>query len=341
MSSEKTVGIEYSKPKIGKRALAVLIDGACLIMTTLILFLALMQGTMRIPLYAVASSSVDDVRLASHLYQQKEDGDIALITDIYSDSSEYAYDAQNRIYSTALTYFFGLDSKEKGDYVFFSEGAGIKFYNSQKGARTDLFVKVSDDQTDPDMYAQSQFASDKSLAEFYTECVENSTGFLSNVEAYSQASSTMFWSALITGIICYLISYLIWFLAVPFGFRRGFKTLGMAAARYGKVYVDGLNMTAERFLLRFLFSFLTLGIGFVAFFIPLAVSVTFTYFGQFSQSLPDYLANVYPVSTEKDQIYFTPTEYKNAIIQGKIILSTDLSAEQKESKKRDQQDRGD
>ena len=304
----KTIGVEYASPRIGKRTTAVLIDGTCLILSCIILFMLLFMGTQNLGLYKDAQNTIYDVEMSTGLYVQPEDGSAPeLLTDRYEDDSVITPGQLNEIYSDALDDFFASE-------IFFADGSGISFYNQQKAEHTDLFYKVDGlTEDDPGQYQPLAGANPEDLLDFYSTCIDNSVGFLTNVPAYTEASQTLMWAAIVTGILAYVICYTIFFLAVPFAFRRGFRTLGMAAARYGRVYVDGLNPTAGRFALHFLWSFLTLGIGFVALFIPVAISITMAMFGRFSQSLPDYLSNTYPVDMTHDSIYFTPREYAEAL----------------------------
>lgn len=332
-SESKTIGVEYASPRIGKRTTAVLIDGACLILSTIILFVLFFMGTQNLGLYRDAQATIHDVEMSTGLYVEPENGGAPqLLTDYYEDDDVTTPGQLNSRYSQALDAFFASE-------IFFADGSGTGFYNRQKAERTDLFYQVEGlEDSDPGQYLPLDTATPESLLEFYSTCIDNSVGFLTNVPAYTEASQTLMWAAIVTGILAYVICYTIFFLAVPFAFRRGYRTLGMAAARYGRVYVDGLNPSAGRFALHFLWSFLTLGIGFIALFIPVAVSITMAMFGRFSQSLPDYLSNTYPVDMTQDSIYFTPREYAEALASGQAASSSQ-SPEEKEAQRRDSDER--
>lgn len=333
MSEKKSIAVEYSTPKLSRRVIAVIIDGACLLLTALALFAGLFAGTTHLPIYENAQKTVEKVQLDSSLYVATEKG-TTLISDYLADDTTSLPEDINARLSQALDTFFSDDN-----HLFFTDDEGIIFYNRERASRADLFT------TDPEAPDNSiarlhplKSASQDALKTFYVDAIEKSEGFLARNRDYTSASKTIFWSSFLTGIISYLISYLIYFLAVPLIARRGFKTIGMMVMKYARVYVDGLNMTAGRFLLRFIYAFLTEGLGFVALFIPVGISIGMTIYGKFNQSLPDYLANTYTVDTQDSSIYFTPQEYAEALASGAVIVApADKTPEQRESERRDEE----
>lgn len=331
MGDQRIIAVDYRKPKYSRRFAAVLIDGACLILGALILFILIFLAGSNMPVYTDAQATIEEIELRSSLYIEDDDGDLVLVSDYYTtDNFEDAtYAELNAYLDQALVNFFQSD-------VYFEEGEGITFYNSEK-ASSGYFtlVDASLDDSDPSKYAESVAAS--VVYDFYVDCCENAIGFLQGNADYTNASKAVFWTTFVCGLISYLIAYFLLELMVPLICNRGYRTLGMLALKYARIYVDGLNMTRKRFMLRFLFGFLIHGIGFVAFFIPPAISIAMSMFGKYGQTLPDYLANTYIVDITKSQIYFTPKEYLRALQESALEVQ-ELTPEQKEAKRRDNYD---
>ena len=334
MEQAKTIPVEYPKPKLKQRVGAVLIDGLCLILSTLMLFSLLFLATTHLPIYTGAQGDLDRIRLDSGLYV-RSGNDVELVSDHYdpendpSLSSGMAYDE----ISDALNFFFA-------DETFFAPGAGTEFFNGEKAKEPGLFYRVEGkESTDPDQYQPLSTASNDSLLDFFVDSCEKAIGFLSNDPEYSKASRTITWSTIVTVVIAYVIAYALLFVMVPYICRRGYTTMGMLTMKYARVYVDGLIPTGSRFAVRSLVAFILEGVGFLAVLIPIAVSATLVIQGKFGQSLPDYLINIYPVDTSETSVYFTPREYAHALSSGAAISSDELTPEQKEDRRRAETDR--
>lgn len=330
-SDRRIIAVEYGKPKYSHRFFGATIDGMLLILATLSLFaLAFLAGT-HTRVYTGAQETTVRVQKASGLYVENpnDPGDMLLVSDYYQATEESGMTQQevNNTLDRRLTSFF-LDENA----LFFSGDEGIIFYNSQKAQSGYFSENENLPDSDPSKYSVKVGVD--VIYPFYVDACERAVGFLQRNKDYTDASKVIFWTTAVCVVIAYLIAYVLVFLMVPQICHRGYKTLGMLALKYGRLYVDGLNMTRSRFLLRFLFGFLLHGIGFVAIFIPPAISIAMSMYGKYGQTLPDYLANTYVVDTAKTEIYFTPREYLRAIQDG-AIPAAELTPEQRESQRRD------
>lgn len=355
MNNDRAIEVDYHLPRFSKRSLAAFIDLVLLFLLTAILATIFFFTCSAMPYYTAPQEDLVSLKLDSRigLFVPDDNGNPMLITDKYNESNTSDSTEIKEIYSTALTTFYS----ESDDLVFHNDdgspsGDGVYIYNQLKEeAQTSdghfsLFDSTSAtvDLHDPNAFVEN----DDLLADylddfisFYQTNIENALGYLSNASIYSKATRIKTYTWIGATLSSYVISFFVVFMVMPLCLKRGYRTLGMWLGKYGIVYVDGLNPTVSRFLLRFLWRFLLEGLlSWVSLFIPLIVSSFMSYKGMYGQSLPDYLANTYPVDLSSAQIYLTPNEYVRALMDGKAMAGKSFkgtSPEEKESTRRDRQ----
>lgn len=352
MESQKEVGIEYSSPSPKKRMLSAAVDFLCVLFTAIALFFAFNSINSISPHYVNAMSAIDADKMASGLFVSNEKGKPELVSDYYANKTDVSNNEKKAIYSKALDAFYDPKSN-----LIFHDGngnpssVGIEHYNNlRKDAKSasgaSLFIPV-DSPADPlASYQENPLVVVDDLSsyiDFYASAIEEGQTLLVNIASYRDGSDVILWSSIGMAICGYLVSYWIFLLAIPLIFRRGYQTLGMRIAKWGLVYVNGLNPSLGRFLLAFGFRFLFHGIlSWVTLFIPIIVSGVMENFSRFKTNLWEYLANVYPVSIETSKIFYTPREYANYVASAQSIdaFLTQQSPEEKEADRRNRFDKG-
>jgi len=310
MKQEKQIPIEYTLPTVNQKWKSYIIDFFSFILSFALLFSIFFTIDYHLPIYQTNLDKMDQVRLDSKLYEKNQECELDLVSNIYSTDNNYAEEEYKKHMSDALSYFF---SKESGFFTIDqnSVSTGLIFYNNQK-QESNLFEKTSEENS-INTYIEKQDISDSEYIDFYKDCIGKSIGFLSNNETYHSSSVILLWNLIVSIIIAYVLSYLILFLLIPSILKRGYRTLGMSVAKYGKVYVNGLNPTYPRFLLYFLYNFIFICLSPLMLFIPLFISLGMSFYSKSNQSLPDYLSNLYIVNLSNSKIYISPYEYLNEI----------------------------
>lgn len=305
MNKKKYVGLEYDLPSNKQRVKCYFIDLLCMILGILFFFSISFSVSYHLPSYQENLSALNNVRLHSKLYEEKEDK-IELVSIIYSTDNNYGEAEYKRHMKEALDYFF---SNESGFFSIDENNisSGTTFYNKQK-LESGLFFEDDNGNVN-----EINSFMDYSFISFYKECINKSVGFLSNNEEYRKASYNLMLFLVTSILISYFLSYFIFLFFIPLIYKRGHKTLGMAISKIGRVSENGLNMSNKRFLFRSLIEIFTSFISPFIILIPTIISIAMILNSTFKQSLTDYLSNTYLVDITNKDIYYTPKEYTSSI----------------------------
>ena len=314
MEQQKLV-IDYERPKLHRRVLAVIIDLVVFIFVFFAIFIsvrAIIGNTTR---YSNAMDNVKTVRLNSGVYYENDSGFLYDVVTLYkndedlSDSQKQTYyvnaidsfieyvnteideETSSEVLNNYYTYLLAENLTYDGVSYFIEGGDGIPVENPECTAsiadyNDNVYTKYIDYNIQPYL---------NSLFEQYNKDVK----YLFTILFYYELPI----SAIIGGILVFYIPGLF--------FKRGRQTLGRALYRIGLVDSKYLAVKVGRytanwsisFLLIFVLSFLTLGI-------PLIISFSLMAFSKKKQTFSEYMLGIQEVSLEKQKIYYSRGEIR-------------------------------
>ena len=318
MEQQKIV-IDYERPKLHRRVLAVIIDLIIFMFAFLIVFIsvrAIMENTAR---YSSAMENVETVRLESGVYIENDSGVLYDVVSVYNDDEDLSESQKQSYYVQAIDLFIayvGTEVNEETaqevldnyyaylldedltyeDIPYFVEGVdGVPIENSECTASiADYNDNVYTNYIDYNIQTYLN-----SLFEQYDVDVQ----YLFAILFYLELPI----SAIIGGVLVFYVPGLF--------FKRGRQTLGRALYRIGLVDSKYLAVKVGRYtancaisyFLIFILSFLTLGI-------PLIISFSLMAFSQKKQTFSEYMLGIQEVSIEKQQIYYSKSEIRTESI---------------------------
>jgi hypothetical protein len=314
MEQQKIV-IDYERPKLHRRVLAVIIDLIIFMFIFLTAFIsvrAIMGTTTR---YSDAMDNVETVRLDSGVYFEDDSGILYDVVTLYDDDEDLSDSQKQAYYTNAIDsfieyveteideetaqevlddyYAYLLDEDLTYDGVpYFIEGVdGVPVENPECTAS----IAEYNDNVYIDYIDYNVQTYLNSLFEQYNDDVQ----YLFAILFYLELPI----SAIIGGILVFYVPGLF--------FKRGRQTLGRALYRIGLVDSNYLGVKFGRYtanwaisyLLIFILSFLTLGI-------PLIISFSLMAFSKKKQTFSEYMLGIQEVSVEKQMIYYSKGEIR-------------------------------
>ena len=296
--AKNKIEVVYKKAKLGKRMLAYFIDIGLLIMSTLI-----MLSIINIPItssswYKSKEAELVQLRNDSGLYENGIN-----IVDYVSTNSDYSsYEEKKNFLSERIDNFYK-------DTTYFSDLEKIKNdYETRKlEAKKDgvnLFVKE-------DGEVKENAVSAELLYNFYVGETQNYTyAYLMRNANYFYLTRFSFLVTVVEFISLFTLFFAVYFLILPLTcFKRGRQTIGMKLEKIGLISVKAVNITAGKYVGRFVFNYFVFFIlNFVGFLIPSIVSVTMMYVNKTNSNLPNYVFNDYAVDVTDKTIYLNALE---------------------------------
>ncbi|MCQ2815428.1 MAG: RDD family protein [Bacilli bacterium] len=296
------IEVEYQKAKLWKRIVAFLID-AVAIFAVAVLFFSLSNLVYRVtPQYQNNMSIMNNLKIDSGLYVI-ENGQVVPLVDKIEQDKETSIVDKNLYLSQTIDDFYINKN-------FFPNDKYLKNYKERqenyKVNNENIFIKNGD------KIEQKKDVNPEYFYTFYkAEINVNAIGCINLSVSYLNAQRSNFITYIVMFVICLFVSYGIFVLVLPLTvFKRGRQTISMKLMKISYVSVEGVNVTAGKFVGRFFFSFLTyIVLNFFAFFIPLIVSTTMMVLGKANQTLNEYVFNDYMVNTERQQVFLDYADY--------------------------------
>jgi uncharacterized RDD family membrane protein YckC len=263
--------------------------------------------------YVNAFNTYVEISTASGLYlnNDKTSGNLVTILEYYSDTATYPYEKQNELDEAAFSAYYKM-----GRFFDQSDAAsGTTLYNAQKigdsriGASSSLNYFVYD--ASKAIVANPSYSAETMHA-FYQSAFDIAVQYLNNAEGYVEATKTL--STTINFIIipvAVALSVIVFEFLIPLiFFRRGWRTLGMAAFKLYLLNGYAVSPPFKTFLIRFLWLFFveTL-LAMVTFGIPVIVSFSMWVFRKDGQAFHDYMAGTYMVDGSEQSIYRSKAEH--------------------------------
>lgn len=299
--NNKVLELNYERASAPKRVSAMLFDLLLCFVSTLILLIGTFAIIQNNPGFISLTKDREDGLLNSGLYV-KNDNEIKQLSSILENNETLTYNEKSDKLDDALTSFFNND-------LYFYEVDGNDVYlNLKKTANNgDSQVNLF---TSDYKRALTNSDYDKTYYDFYKSSYSTAIGYLQLDKDYSLATKKINIIYIFSSLGTFLLITIIFFYIVPLIFKRGRQTFGMKLTRLGLVYSDGFNLSFWRFTARFsLFFFVEVIVSFIAFLIPIFVSLTMMIIRKDHQSFHDYVVQSYVVSSDNDTIYYDYEEY--------------------------------
>ena len=292
------IEVVYKKAKLGKRMLAYFIDIGLLIMSTLIMLSIINIPITSSPWYKSKEAELVQLRNDSGLYENGIN-----IVDYSSSNTEFdSFEKKKNFLSERIdnfykntTYFNDLE-KIKNDYE-------TRKLEAKKDG-VNLFVKE-------DGEVKENAVSAESLYNFYVDETQKYTyAYLMRNANYFYLTRFSFLVTVVEFISLFTLFFVVYFLILPLTcFKRGRQTIGMKLEKIGLISVKAVNITAGKYVGRFVFNYFVFFIlNFVGFLIPSIVSVTMMYVNKTNSNLPNYVFNDYAVDVTDKTIYLNALE---------------------------------
>ena len=307
--NNKTISFDYNRVGLGKLTAAFLADVFILIILTILLILPGIYILNSTSTYKENTSKRNTILVDSKLYVNNDNSIISL-TSYLASNNDLTYNQKNDIFNENIKYFFtsfiNTELENKGLEKYYSllekgEENGNKLFSSS-GER---------------LLTSSDY--DKTYYDFYIKLYNTSLNYLQYNTTYKSTRNLtiiMFTSLMVSS---YSLSYLIVFLVIPLIIKRGKKTLGRLLTNISLLGVNGFSCSWKRYVLRFLFSYIFMGLGIFLFLVPNLVSLGFTFFTKTRQSLTDYLFTTYKVNSTNKEVYLNLKEYEKTIKKNENI----------------------
>lgn len=309
----KTVHLTYKAPRLMRVFSAHLFDFFASFFLTVFLFSLNVLILHRLPFYQGFKKEQSMIQVRSGLYVE-QDKDTKLIVDLYRNDNTLTTKEKSGKISSSLDYFFDVFLKENTkidnpDRIYdrillsYTGKDGLALFDSDR----------KEIQAGPD--------EEKTYLDAYCGIVSKyALGYLSYIDGYSATRQNIILSYAMTFLLSLSFSLMLLYLVVPFCFRRGRKTFGIAMNHMGYVALDGFSPSKIRCLLHFLFQWILIFLAsFFALGIPLFVSVGFIFLSKNHQTLSDYVSGVVLIDQEDTKIFMDYYDYaSNQIIDEAI-----------------------
>ena len=292
------IEVVYKKAKLGKRMLAYFIDIGLLIMSTLIMLSKINIPITSSPWYKSKEAELVQLRNDSGLYENGIN-----IVDYTSSNEEFdSFEKKKNYLSEKIDAFYS-------NPTYFNSSSTIENeYNLRKkkanNGEANLFVEQ-------DGKLVENSVSPEDLYNFYVNEVENYTyAYLMRNINYFYLTRFSFLVTVVEFISLFTLFFVVYFLILPLTcFKRGRQTIGMKLEKIGLISVKAVNITAGKYVGRFVFNYFVFFIlNFVGFLIPSIVSVTMMYVNKTNSNLPNYVFNDYAVDVTDKTIYLNALE---------------------------------
>ena len=299
--SEDKIEISYSRPSLGKRFLAMLIDVFFFGFLSFVLFSLSNSIVASMDFYKNNNALRSSLQAESSLYVEGDD----IVS--YVKNHEELFNgvrAEKDYLSSHIDAFYAnekfLDAGERSK--------AIGEYNSRKAIASkegEALFTLKDG-----AYVENDVNPNWHL-DFYSDEINNHCRPLfTSYIPYIETTKTIWISSLVEILISVTISYFLFYVVVPLWLlKRGRLTIGRSIFKIGMIGKDAFNVSSKRFLLKALFCYVAYIILDIAFLIPLFISAGMLFLSNRNQSLSDYVLGTYMVDVTNDDVYLDINDY--------------------------------
>lgn len=275
---------------------------------SLIFTLILLIGTLRIapclPSYISAVNQRNELLVESSLYIKKSDGSlITLVSSLESDYSLTKNEKSQKLDETMTTFFSVYINEEL-------QNKGAETYLKYKTDATYENQKMFDEKGNRLLVSADY---DGAYYDFYIDTYNyGAIPSLAYKASYASTRREIIWTNFIIILLTMIFSLLLFYMIVPFIFKRGKRTFGMLLMKIAYIDKNGFSCGNIRFLFHSFFEIVFIILSSVpCFLIPLAISLTMLIMRKDDhQTLTDYVIGTYEVSLfNQAKIYNSAYEF--------------------------------
>lgn len=299
--SEEKIEISYSKPSLGKRFLAMLVDFFFFGFLTFVLFSLSNTAVSSMEFYQKNMELRTSLQEESSLYVKGDD----IVTYVKNNEELFTGVRAQKDYLSAHIDAFYANEK------FLSEGERTKALGEYASRKANASKDGTPLFTLKDGVYEENDVNPSWHIDFYAEEIDNhARPIFASYLPYIETTKTIWITAIIEFFASMTVSYFLFFVVVPLWLlKRGRLTVGRSIFKIGMIGKDAFNVSTKRFLLRALFSYVVYLILDIAFLIPLFISAGMLFLSNRNQSLADYVLGTYMVDVTNDDIYLDINDY--------------------------------
>lgn len=290
----------YHSAHRGKRLLASLCDFIFTILLAMTIFSISAISMENTPFTQDIINAKREMEIDSSLYEEST----SLIIYEYVDTLENYSEREKKDYlKEHLDLFYASKYVSKEDLAGYNQRRIEAKYGD-----VPLFKKVGEEILEEEVNPLYLF-------NFYKyEIEDHAAKTLFLYEGFADATRNIFLYFMIIFVISLTISVSVFYLVFPLWiFKRGRQTLGKKLLKLSLIASNALNVSAPKYLLRFLFIFLVYYVlDFFSFLLPLFISLGMLFFSKRKESLIDYLFSQYVIDSSVDTIYLDYGDYLSA-----------------------------
>ena len=297
-ANSNKIEVVYKKAKLGRRMFAYFIDIGILLLSTFLMFSIVNIPVTHSEWFKAKATELVEIKNDSGLYVEGIN-----IIDYLTDNEDYpSYEEKKNELSKRIDEFY-----KNTTYFDDLEKIEDEYKNRRIDAKKDgvkLFVLE-------DGKVVENAVSAELLYNFYVEEMQNYTlAYLTRNANYFYLTRFSFFVSLIEFACLYTLFFVVYFLILPLTcFKRGRQTIGMKMEKVGIISVKAVNVSAGKYIGRFVFNYFVFSIlNFVGFLIPSIVSVSMMYMNKTNSNLPNYVFNDYAVDVTDKMIYLNDLE---------------------------------
>ena len=297
-ANSNKIEVVYKKAKLGRRMFAYFIDIGILLLSTSLMFSIVNIPVTHSEWFKAKATELVEIKNDSGLYVEGIN-----IIDYLTDNEDYpSYEEKKNELSKRIDEFY-----KNTTYFDDLEKIEDEYKNRRIDAKKDgvkLFVLE-------DGKVVENAVSAELLYNFYVEEMQNYTlAYLTRNANYFYLTRFSFFVSLIEFACLYTLFFVVYFLILPLTcFKRGRQTIGMKMEKVGIISVKAVNVSAGKYIGRFVFNYFVFSIlNFVGFLIPSIVSVSMMYMNKTNSNLPNYVFNDYAVDVTDKMIYLNDLE---------------------------------
>lgn len=307
------VSIAYQRPLSTHRMYASIVDFAIFALLTMLLLFATTSIFKTTDYYKTNQGTIDEIKIASCLYDEDVNGNLALITKTHTlETDSVASQVKTFLVRSIEGYQFADNDREKGGFLGFCDEISIKFaadlkdfgktmredYDNYRLKTHKNFFEVKNGKIVENGKAKDLYYVEQIYEPFIKDYAAKEIVKIPTYLVATQNLSTMMLAVEIPVPI--LVSVFLTFFLPGLIFKRGRKSIGKLAFKIGIVGENYLNLSVGKYLLRSTLIFFE-----TVLFLPAVISFTTMVVGKRQFTLHDYFMKTNIVETREHKIYFT------------------------------------
>ena len=304
----QNINIEYERPRLSRKFFSKVVDALLFALIFLLSFISIRAIYSSTTSYKNSVSTLEEIRLNSGIYVEKDDNIINVSTFVYQDK-KMSYGQKEEYLEKALNNFLNyIKSYDENSYKKVIEDLNtFKLSDSLIYQNKPLFIEK-----DNEIIKNDGIPAQIYVENFYTIYIDtNCNGFLSTeIKEYYQNTKYLSDLNIFLNIpLSIVISSLLIYFLPPIIFKRGRKTIGMLIYHISLVDENLLAVPFKSWILKFLiFYFLEFILSIFTLAIPLLISASMMLFSKNKQTFSEYMMKIQEIDDQNNKVYYSKNE---------------------------------